>query len=101
MLLAGRIDAFPQEINVGYFNLKQLLHTESVDRITHHPRHISVNQSYLLLPRSLPNSEALLDSFNAWLATFKESGRYDAYFSAFENGDYALDARSNSSVTTR
>lgn len=91
MLLAGRIDAYPQEINVGYFNIARTVSPEAARRITHHPKALLVNKSYLLLPRSSPDSEALLDAFNTQLRVFKASGRYQSYFDAFEAGDYDLD----------
>ncbi|WP_037339434.1 substrate-binding periplasmic protein [Saccharospirillum impatiens] len=92
MLLAGRIDAYPQEINVGYFTLSKTVSPEAARRITHHPKALLVNQSYLLLPRSLPDSEALLENFNSQLRAFRASGRYQTYFDAFEAGDYELTA---------
>lgn len=95
MLLAGRIDAYPQEINVGYFNIANTVSPALAGRITHHPKPILVNQSHLLLPRSSPDSPALLEDFNTQLRAFKASGRYQSYFDAFEAGYYDLPANSD------
>lgn len=92
MLLAGRIDAYPQEINVGYFNIAKTVSPTLAERITHHPKPILVNKSYLLLPRSAPDSPVLLEDFNTQLRAFKASGRYQSYFDAFEAGYYDLPA---------
>jgi polar amino acid transport system substrate-binding protein len=100
MLLAGRIDAYPQEINVGYFNQMQLLGNDASQRITHHPKAILVNQSYLLLPRSSQDSSTLLEDFNTGLSSFRESGRYQAYFTAFEAGDYTLESVEQDAAVT-
>lgn len=91
MLLAGRIDAYPQEINVGYFNISRTVRPDEAARITHHPKALLINKSYLLLPRSAPDSTALLGEFNAQLQAFKDTGRYQSYFDAFEAGAYELD----------
>jgi len=92
MLLAGRIDAYPQEISVGYYTIMSAATPSEAALITHHPKPLLVNQSYLLLPRSLPDSAARLQQFNAQLRIFKESGRYQSYFDAFEAGKYDLEA---------
>ena len=88
MLLAGRIDAYPQEINVGYFNISRTVGPAAAAQITHHPRTLLVNKSYLLLPRTAPDSEALLREFNTQLRAFRDDGRYQSYFDAFEAGEY-------------
>jgi len=63
-LLFDRIDAFPEEINVGYHILRRELDPEEASRITHH--------------------------FNDRLQAFRDSGRYDHYF---KNPQYSLQPR--------
>lgn len=79
-LLYGRIDAFPEEINVGYYILRRETSAAETQQITHHPKPILENESYLLFPNNEPETEHLLKIFNRQLAEFKESGRYDDYF---------------------
>jgi polar amino acid transport system substrate-binding protein len=87
-LLAGRIDAYPQEVSVGrYYQRKHLTEAEQT-QLTHHEQPLLVNQSFLLMPRALPESEARIAQFNAQLRQFREDGRYHAYFRAFNRGDY-------------
>lgn len=89
-LLSERIDVYPQEVSVGYYALRSDLPPEQANLITHHPSPLLVNQSYLLLPRSAPDSAELAEVFNASLQRFRDDGRYQAYFDAFNNGDYEL-----------
>jgi polar amino acid transport system substrate-binding protein len=79
-LLLGRIQVYPQEMNVGYAALKQHFTEEDVLKITHHPKEILSNQSYVLFPKKLHKSKALLLKFNRQLNKFKQNGRYEKYF---------------------
>ena len=79
-LLFGRIDAFPEEINVGYYILRRETDPQEARRITHHPEPILENQSFLLFPANEPRTQALLEVFNRRLQIFRENGRYDTYF---------------------
>lgn len=79
-LLYGRIDAFPEEINVGYYILRRETDPAKSRRITHHPKPILENESFLLFPRNDPDTERLLSAFNQGLQDFRDSGRYDRYF---------------------
>ncbi|KKO44384.1 ABC transporter substrate-binding protein [Arsukibacterium ikkense] len=86
-LAAGRIDVFAEEISVGYYTLNNQL-PELASAISHHPRPLLINQSFLLLPRNSPDSEQLLARFNQQLQHFKQSGRYQAYFDSLAQGRY-------------
>ncbi|WP_252371745.1 transporter substrate-binding domain-containing protein [Pseudoalteromonas sp. S558] len=86
-LVMGRIDAFAEEQNVGYHTLNTKL-PELIDTISHHPKPVLVNQSFLLFPKNNPSSEKLLVIFNQELVKFKQTGRYQAYFDALESGAY-------------
>lgn len=90
-LLYGRIDAFPEEINVGYHILRRETDNPDTARITHHPKPILENESFLLFPRSHPDTEKLLNAFNQGLQDFRDSGRYDRYFA--DRPQASLDAR--------
>ena len=86
-LAAGRIDAFAEEISVGYYTLNHLA-PELVAEISHHPRPLLVNQSFLLFPQSAAGSAQLLQLFNQHLQQFKQSGRYQQYFDRLAEGGY-------------
>ncbi|WP_420389264.1 substrate-binding periplasmic protein [Marinobacter sp.] len=79
-LLFGRIDAFPEEINVGYYILRRETDPQETGRITHHPEPILENQSFLLFPANEPETQTLREVFNRRLQVFRKNGRYDTYF---------------------
>ena len=89
-LLKERIVLYPQELNVGYAALRSQFTPAERARITHHPKPLLVNQSYLMLPRRLAGSEALVQRFNQRLREFRSSGRYDRYFHDLQAGKYML-----------
>jgi len=79
-LLYGRIDAFPEEINVGYYILRRETDNGRSSQITHHPKPILENESFLLFPRNEPDTARLSQAFNQGLKSFRENGRYQDYF---------------------
>lgn len=79
-LLHGRIDAFPEEINVGYHILRREIERDERQDITYHPTPVLEGESFLLFPRSNPDSRRLARIFNRGLAAFRESGRFGKYF---------------------
>ncbi|MBD9425205.1 transporter substrate-binding domain-containing protein [Pseudomonas sp. PDM15] len=89
-LLKERVVLYPQEINVGYAALSRHFTPAERARVTHHPRPLLINRSYLMLPRSLAGSEDLLLRFNQRLQAFRDSGRYDRYFQDLQAGKYML-----------
>jgi polar amino acid transport system substrate-binding protein len=42
----------------------------------------------LMLPKSLEGSPALLERFNKRLQQYRDSGRYQGYFDALQQGKY-------------
>jgi len=87
-LLKERVVLYPQEMNVGYAALRRHFSAEDQARITHHPKPLLVNLSYLLLPKSLEGSPALLERFNKRLQQYRDSGRYQRYFDHLQQGKY-------------
>ncbi|MCH8497740.1 MAG: transporter substrate-binding domain-containing protein [Marinobacter sp.] len=90
-LLVGHIDAFPEEQRVGYHILRRELTPDQAAEISHHPLPLLSNKSFVLFPRSNVGSEALMARFNERLQVFRDSGRYQSYFDAFEQGFYQPD----------
>lgn len=87
-LLSARIMLYPQEKNVGYSDLKKYYSHEEQQQITHHPRPLLNNLSYVLFPRSLPESAKLVAEFNKQLRLFRESGRYDQQMQSLNTGSF-------------
>lgn len=87
-LLKERVVLYPQELNVGYAALLNEFSSADAERITHHPKPLLVNLSYLMLPKRLAQSEALRERFNARLQQFRDDGRYQKYFDDLQAGHY-------------
>lgn len=87
-LLKERVVLYPQEMNVGYAALRSHFSPEDQAKITHHPKPLLINLSYLMLPKSLEGSPALLERFNKRLQRYRESGRYQRYFDDLKQGKY-------------
>ncbi len=86
-LAMGRIDAFAEEKSVGYHILAGQLPTIK-NAIVHHPRPLLINKSFVMFPKNNKHSKQRLEIFNRQLLKFKQSGRYQAYFDALDNGAY-------------
>jgi polar amino acid transport system substrate-binding protein len=91
-LLKERVVLYPQEMNVGYASLRSHFSASDQAKITHHPKPLLSNYSYLLLPRSLASSTILMARFNQRLADYRKSGRYDRYFADLNQGKYQPEA---------
>lgn len=89
-LLKERVVLYPQEINVGYSALRSHFSPEERAKITHHPKPLLVNLSYLMLPKSLASSPELMQRFNKRLQSYRDSGRYQRYFDDLQQGAYEV-----------
>ena len=88
MLLKEYITIFPQEINVGYYNIRKLFGPKGAAQITHHPKRLLRESSYLLFPKNLERSQQLTQVFNKGLKRFKKSGKYSKYLARARQGGY-------------
>lgn len=79
MLLAGRIQVFPENIDVGYYEIRRLHPEMSTDLITNHDKPLVSATSHLLLSRKKKDSPMLLQKFNSGLLRLKESGLFEQY----------------------
>lgn len=98
MLLRGRIDILPMEVNVGKSTLKKYFTERQYKRITYHEKPFLNNSSFLLFPKSLPDSKGLSERFNQHLQKFKDNGQYDEYFGRLDNGYYETSPQESSSA---
>ena len=85
-LLIDRVQLYPQEISVGYFAMQNKLSKEEQAQITHHPKAILNNESFVLFPKSLPGSKALMARFNRRLKEFRETGKYQLFIDRLKPG---------------
>lgn len=79
-LLSGRIEVYPQEINVGYQVLNSKFLAGERAQITHHDKPFLSQHTYLLLSRKHKRNEKLRELFNAGLETLNEQGKIEAYY---------------------
>lgn len=91
-LLKERVVLYPQEINVGYAALRNNFSAADIAKITHHPKPLLNNLSYVLFPKQLAGSEELLERFNRRLQHYRDSGRYARYFRDLQMGKYEIAA---------
>jgi polar amino acid transport system substrate-binding protein len=78
-LVKGRIDAFPEEKQVGYHVLRTELPALQ-KMVSHAATPLLVNQSYVLFPKSAADSAKLQQILNEGLARYRRTGRYQQYF---------------------
>jgi polar amino acid transport system substrate-binding protein len=83
-LNAKRIDIFPQQLDVGYAQLKKLvsdnrLTAEQASRITHHPEPFRLMPLYLLLSKKHEHNKQMIERFDNGFEQLKESGRYEQF----------------------
>jgi len=76
-LLAGRIDIFPMERQVGRVILNEYFTPEEQARIAIHPRPLSEFLPYLLLTKANQQNERLIELFDRGFEQLKSNGRYD------------------------
>jgi polar amino acid transport system substrate-binding protein len=87
-LLTGRIDLFPQLIDVGDYQLQEFFNPQTVQLFTHHPTPFGKHTDRLLMSKKNERSKDLIEAFNRGLKKLKESGQYDQYFEESRRGDY-------------
>ena len=69
MLARGRIDVFPQQLDVGYHQIKQLVKAGRMSRdeaaqITHHRKAYRKMPLFLLLSRKVESNRSMIEAFN-------------------------------------
>lgn len=88
ILFKNRINAFPQDKEVGYAMIRRLFTPEEQRKLTHHHKPIHTNPLHLIFPRSAKHSERYLQLFNEGLARLRDSGELSRYMNAMSNGVY-------------
>lgn len=76
MLYNKRIDFFIEDEAVCMETIKKI-YPDEVDKFSTLENPAKVNDYLLIISRSYPNTEELLEKFNASLETIKENGEYD------------------------
>lgn len=75
-LLAGRVDVYACNREVGLHILRNEFEQYEARLLTFHLKSIFEETNHLLISRRLDNAEELMERFNEGLARLRESGRY-------------------------
>ncbi|GAP21655.1 hypothetical protein ADM99_04680 [Leptolinea tardivitalis] len=75
-ILAGRVDIFPMEKNVGIYILNNEFTKEERDQITFNDRPLTEFEPYLLLTKANPSNEQLIKQFDDEFKKYQNSSRY-------------------------
>ncbi|MEN8199822.1 MAG: transporter substrate-binding domain-containing protein [Thermodesulfobacteriota bacterium] len=88
-LLSGRIDIFPQEVEVGYEMINNEFTPEEAMLFTHHPLPaVASDELRLLFSKKVERNRHLVDVFNQGLKQLRESGRIEQMIAASRKGEY-------------
>ena len=79
-LLMKRIEIYPQEINVGYYELQKHFSPEEIQLVSHHSKSLMEKSSYLLLSKKFEQNKDLIIKFNKGLQKLKSNDKYEHYF---------------------
>ncbi len=85
-LLAGRIDIFPMELNVGLTLLKEEFPPEQASQITYNPRPLSAFDPHLFLTKKKPENANLIKQFDKEFEFFIKSGELQRLTEACKPG---------------
>ena len=88
MLLRGRAQIVPLELEVGYRLLQKHLSPEEVERITHHPKPLKTIPYHLILSKQVERNGHFIHIFNKGLKRLKENGQYEQYIAESRRGEY-------------
>ncbi len=89
-LLAGRIQIFPVELDVGYEMINNNFKPDEAKLFTHHPKPIRVTSFHLILSRKVKRNKRMLILFNKGLKRLYESGKVDQYIAEAMRGEYRI-----------
>jgi polar amino acid transport system substrate-binding protein len=90
MLMVGRARLYPQEVNIGKYELRKHFVDSEIAKISYHSKPYLRNYSHLLFPKSLVKSSSLLKQFNEKLDEYKKSGKYIEYFNLLAEDYYFI-----------
>ncbi|MEA9356238.1 transporter substrate-binding domain-containing protein [Bacteriovorax sp. PP10] len=83
MLLLGRVQLVPSDLEVGYVLLNQNFDKKKIEQITHNNHVIQLTKYHLVMTKASPKSADLINKFNLGLKTLKKSGRYNQIIKEF------------------
>ncbi len=87
-LLNERIHIFPNDLTVGYSQIRNSVAPQDLDKFTHHPLEFEKTTLHLIISKKTKNAQWFMDKFNTGLKKLKVMGRYEKMFKDLENGKY-------------
>lgn len=88
-LIAGRIDLFASNRDVGKNLLRQNFSHEIAQSITTHPKPLDCDTLHVVFPKKAPQkSQRLIDLFNDGIKKIQENGQYEKIMKDFDRGVY-------------
>jgi polar amino acid transport system substrate-binding protein len=79
MLMAGRIDIFPNLERIGLHKLKEIYGEEATRSVVANPKPLATQLNYLLCSKKHPNGEYFRDKFNQGFAKLKKIRAFSSY----------------------
>ncbi len=80
MLLKNRIDIFPHDLSVGYFEINKFFPKTMVQLFTNHNKPLKKQGAYLLLSNKIEKNKEIMSLFNKGFNEFMDSGKYEQYY---------------------
>jgi polar amino acid transport system substrate-binding protein len=87
-LLIGRIQIFPNDLDVGYDMLRKIFTPEQVQLFTHHLKPVRAEPHRLLLSKKIKRNKRMMELFNKGLKRLKASGKVEQYLAESRRGEY-------------
>jgi len=87
-LLGGRIDIFPNDLTVGYAQIRNTFPPEQAQHFTHHAKEFRRRTLHLIISKSSPHARTFLERFNSGLEKLKESGQLAEMMRDLKSGKY-------------
>ncbi len=76
-LLRGKIQIFPMNLEVGYYQLQRTFPPEKRQLFTHHPKPLYVKPLHVIFSKKIDKNKHRLALFNKGLKQLKDRGRID------------------------
>ncbi|ENY73513.1 amino acid ABC transporter substrate-binding protein [Aeromonas diversa CDC 2478-85] len=91
LILSGRADLTLENLDVGFYSLRQFYPASTVDLFTTHGKPVMRVEGHLLISRKRPDAAELIARFNHGLKALRESGELEQMLLASRSGQYELD----------
>ncbi len=87
-LLNDRIDIFPNDLTVGYSQIRNSVTPQDVGKFTHHPLEFEKTTLHLIISKQAKNAHWFIKKFNAGLKKLKATGKHQEMFNDLKSGKY-------------